>query len=171
VRSLITVERPIEITAVLARPAGSVIGTFLERGGALLGTVTGGDGEHQRVVVRLTVGPSAVDQDVACVVSEVTGDEGGASMRVRWRPIRYDRWLPSFDGVLAVLPIADETLVSLDGSYEIPMGTVGAFGDGIVGRRLAKRTLTALMAEIAASLDGDRPYTGVVVADDSGRAD
>jgi hypothetical protein len=51
------------------------------------------------------------------------------------------------------------------------MGTVGAFGDGIVGRRLAKRTLTALMAEIAASLDGDRPYTGVVVADDSGRAD
>jgi hypothetical protein len=167
----VTVERPIDVVTVLSCPFDAAVAAFAERRGSLLGLVTGEDDDHERVLVTLTVGPSAVDEDVVCIVSDVRTGEAGASMRVQWRPLRLERWLPSFDGVLVVVRTRGETRLSLTGHYTVPLGPVGAFGDGIVGRRVAKLTLTSLVAAIAATIDDRVDHSRAVAVDDTSRLD
>lgn len=82
--------------------------------------------------------------------------EGGAS-RTCWRmtvqPERPGRLLPSFEGTIAVVEEGGGPVVRVRGTYEPPLGMVGAFGDGLVGFRIARRSLESFVREIAERVD------------------
>lgn len=43
----------------------------------------------------------------------------------------------------------------LRGAYDVPLGTVGHFGDVLVGRRLARRSLSTVVEDAARRLDAE----------------
>ena len=43
----------------------------------------------------------------------------------------------------------------LRGRYVVPLGSIGRFGDGVAGRRLARRSLVALLERIAVRLNAE----------------
>ena len=47
------------------------------------------------------------------------------------------------------------TCLRLEGSYTVPLGAVGRFGDNVLGQRLARRSLSALLEQIAYRLESE----------------
>ena len=72
-----------------------------------------------------------------------------------WVPIGHTKLLPGFQGTIAVLADGASTRVRVAGSYRPPLGWAGRFGDGLVGHRVARRSLDALVAVIAARLGNE----------------
>lgn len=68
-----------------------------------------------------------------------------------WRPAW--RGFPAFGATLTVRPAGKKTELVLEGSYEPPGGAAGRFFDRIVGRKLAARTMDALLSQIADTLN------------------
>jgi GAF domain-containing protein len=46
------------------------------------------------------------------------------------------------------------SLLTVRGTYTVPLGPVGRFGDGVIGRRLARQSLAAFVEGLARRLDG-----------------
>jgi hypothetical protein len=82
-----------------------------------------------------------------------TLEERSAQWPLRWRPTIHRRLLPPFEGTLRVEAGADGTVVRLDGAYEPPLGPIGAFGDGVLGHRLARSTIDGLLDGIAERIE------------------
>lgn len=68
-------------------------------------------------------------------------------------PVRPSRFLPSFQGTIAVVDDGGRLVVRVSGAYEPPLGLVGAFGDGLVGFRLARSSLESFVLDIARRID------------------
>src|SRR5262245_16234719 len=69
---------------------------------------------------------------------------------VTWRAAGFERLFPTFEGVVELRPAGSESELHLHGNYAVPLGSMGRFGDGVVGRRIARRT-AALFLEAAAT--------------------
>lgn len=68
-------------------------------------------------------------------------------------PLPLERLLPQFAGELGVHhPPGGDATVMLDGAYDPPAGAVGELADSIVLHRVARRTVQALLGDIAANL-------------------
>jgi hypothetical protein len=93
---------------------------------------------HQEVMVRLGI-PRAT--------------EDGLALPLAWRATGRERWLPTFTGELSVAATRSGTRLRLSGAYTVPLGAVGKFGHGLVGRRLARRSLDAFVDGVAARLE------------------
>lgn len=79
--------------------------------------------------------------------------EGGRrndEVRLRWRS--GSRLLPDFHGTLRFQIEASRTRVMLDGSYEAPLGALGAVFDRVAGRRIARASLQEVADRIARHL-------------------
>jgi hypothetical protein len=74
---------------------------------------------------------------------------------LRWRASGRDRLFPVFDGRLeaTAAPGGAGTVLSVVGVYTVPLGPVGRFGDGLIGRRLARQSLTAFLEDAARRID------------------
>jgi hypothetical protein len=95
-------------------------------------------------------------QDVVVTFDEPRLADGELWVPVRWTPAGHSRFLPSFVGVLELLRTdddADRAAVRLFGSYTIPLGVVGRFGDGLWGRQLAQETMRVLVEDLARGFD------------------
>jgi hypothetical protein len=46
-------------------------------------------------------------------------------------------------------------VLSVAGVYTVPLGPVGRFGDGLIGRRLARQSLTAFLEDAAGRIEAD----------------
>ena len=79
------------------------------------------------------------------------GAEAG-EFPVSWVPAAHTRLLPSFQGSLTVSADGDESTVRISGSYRPPLGRFGAFGDGVIGHRVARRSLDELVAMLSTKL-------------------
>lgn len=76
--------------------------------------------------------------------TRVTPPRGGIAFA--WRPAW--RVFPSFGATLTVRSVADETELLLEGSYEPPGGVLGRLFDLAIGKKLAARTMDALLDEL-----------------------
>ncbi len=77
--------------------------------------------------------------------TRVTPPRGGIAFA--WRPAW--RGFPSFGATLTVQSVSEETELILEGSYDPPGGVLGRLFDLAVGKRLAVRTMDALLDELA----------------------
>ncbi len=48
---------------------------------------------------------------------------------------------------------SDASRLTVRGIYTVPLGPVGRFGDGVIGRRLARQSLIAFVEGLAGRLD------------------
>lgn len=89
------------------------------------------------------------------VLVTVAPTEDAGRWTISIQPVGSERALPSFDGTLAVDDVDNRTRLVLAGNYEPPLGRVGAFGDGVLGHRLARQSLQRLVTECGERLDGE----------------
>ena len=97
-------------------------------------------------------------------------DGSCATVGVAWRSREHERLLPSFGGELVAVPWVGGTRLRLSGSYRVPLGPVGHFGDGLIGRRFAHLALRDALEDVARRLDaavgpGTRPAYEVEITE------
>ena len=142
----IEVRAPVERAAQVLRDAPeSVVGSRPTGGPEhLLGEVPldfhGGTSIHQQVEVILTP-------------FDEVGD-GGFAFELSWFPTR-NRLLPAFAGMLEGWDSAGRTTLRLSGAYHAPFGPAGVVGDAVLGKRVAKASVGAFLAELATRLDAE----------------
>ena len=148
-------ERSIEATTIISASADRVRGLLASDPSAALSnptTLTAG-GLHHDVIVTLD--------------EPEVGD--ALSVPVSWHPVDHARLFPSFLGALEAEPSVAGTRLRLAGSYSVPLGVVGQFGDGLIGRRLAQQSLQSLLEGVAtritAALDVEPPNAPIAVVE------
>lgn len=109
---------------------------------------------HMTVPVTLGSGGS-LEQTVAVAIGQVTGDgHGGAVIDLSWEPTGRERILPSFHGTLCIGESETSgSRLTISGAYRIPLGPVGRFGDTVLGRRVARDSLSEVVSRIARRID------------------
>lgn len=146
-------ERSIEATIVIDASSDRVRGLLASDPATALTnpTTLAAGGLHHEVVV--TLDEPEVGDAVAVPVS--------------WHPTDHARLFPSFLGALEAEASVAGTRLRIAGSYSVPLGVVGQFGDGLVGRRLAQQSLQSLLegvaARITAALDVEAPMAPAAV--------
>jgi hypothetical protein len=99
----------------------------------------GGSSVHERVTIRCT--------------RQFEGPKDRARWELSWEPVGHSRLIPAFQGQLQAAPAGTGTQLDLTGTYRPPLGPVGAAGDALIGRRIAERTLTSLLAGLAGRIE------------------
>jgi hypothetical protein len=70
-----------------------------------------------------------------------------------WRASGREELLPTFDGELETSDTPAGTHIQLTGTYTVPLGVLGTFGDCVLGRRLARLSLETLVQRLATRLE------------------
>jgi hypothetical protein len=146
------VRRVLEGRTALRDPA-SVVAEVLDRDAdTVLGPlVPGADREARRYLTTVTVefgrGRQAA-QEVEVDLVPLGDADRGTAWSLSWTPIGTSSLLPDLEGTLAVRPDGPGCVLVLEGSYHPPLGPVGAFGDGVIGHRVARRTVDRFMADM-----------------------
>lgn len=153
--------------------ASARVSTPFERAGGLLVAdpkLIVGDCEqvsdrHDRVrsalVVEMTVPPGLREQllvEVLVRLGPVCARPGRVSLPLSWQARGWPRLFPTFDGSLDAAADADGTVLSLRGTYSVPLGPLGRFGDGLAGRRLARHAGSSFLEQAARRVEGQPPY-------------
>ena len=142
-------ERQIEASADVTSAVDEVVEILRDAPALALGATPDGDDAYVADVhVRGHRGGS-IHQDVRIDFEP----SNGRSWDLSWYPVGHRRVLPTFHGRLQAAPFGDGATLVLSGSYAPPLGAVGAFGDGLVGHRVARRSLTAFLDDVAARID------------------
>jgi hypothetical protein len=151
-------ERAIAVTSEVRLPSEHVLDLMRTGPARLLGDRRGGAGPaglHAVLEVDAGAG-TVVREQVELEVGELDERGDAASVAVQWRPAGHRRLFPSFTGELQVAPDgATDATLTLRGSYELPLGLLGAFGDGLGGRRLARRSLAVFVSNVARRIEAD----------------
>lgn len=149
-------QRSIEASTTIPVPFATACAQLRSQPEAIVGSgrdvVATGRRVHGSVVVPLGVG-TTVEQSVTLELGpvEVDGSEAGAA--VEWAPDRHQRLLPSFAGRLLLAADGEaSTVLQLQGTYHVPLGAAGRFGDAVVGRRIARASITELLERIGRRL-------------------
>ena len=151
-------KRTVAISTPLRAPLERAAQVLAEEPGEILsGRCSREDraGRRFAAVVALDVGGGAtVDQDITVEVGLARHDDDGrCTLALRWTATGHERWLPSFEGELAVSNRGRRTELALRGTYTVPFGALGRFGDGLAGRRIARRSLTLFVEGLADRID------------------
>jgi hypothetical protein len=96
----------------------------------------------------------AVRQDVAVTLGAPCSAEGETWVPIEWEPVAHSQLLPSFTGVVELVDGPEGADLAITGIYDVPLGFVGRFGDGLVGRRVAQQSIRALLDGMARRLRG-----------------
>jgi hypothetical protein len=118
-------------------------------------TVSVGDQRARRFQEELSVNVGAgasLHQEVALQLGAPRSTKGELVLPVAWQATGRTEMLPSFKGSLHISEHRAGTGLRVSGTYTIPLGIVGRFGDGVVGRRLARRSLASLAERLARRL-------------------
>lgn len=108
------------------------------------------------VTLAVDIGAGAhLQQDVTLEAGRPQRAGDGFAVPVRWHATSHERLVPAFDGELLVSGDGLHTEVALRGSYTVPLGPLGRFGDGLAGRRAARRSLTSYLEQLARRLDAE----------------
>ena len=86
---------------------------------------------------------------MAVTIDEPMIVDGGVVVPVAWHAAGFPQAFPRFFGDLVVSASDGGTRLALEGVYTVPLGAVGRFGDGLVGRRLARESLEDLLGGVA----------------------
>lgn len=156
----VAVKRGIEASTTVNVQFEQVRDVFADDpGGVVSGSVTPDDRRDRRFRSELGVALGAGGELRQAVDIEVGGlivSEGLAALPLWWQASGRDRLFPVFDGRLEAMPAGTAaTRLVVRGTYVVPLGPVGRFGDGLVGRRLARQSLTAFLEDAAGRIDAE----------------
>ena len=99
-------------------------------------------------------GGTSVHQEVEIHLGAPSPD-GGLTLPVTWRATGHEALYPTFEGALTASPDPAGTLLSLSGTYRLPLGALGRFGDTVAGRKLIRGSLAAFLEGVARRLDAE----------------
>jgi hypothetical protein len=109
---------------------------------------------HTDLSVDLGAGAS-VHQMVDVQLGAPQPVEGGFVLPVQWEATARELLFPAFTGELEVLAGPPGVRLRLHGAYTVPLGVIGKFGDGVIGHRLARRSLASLLARLTRRLESE----------------
>jgi hypothetical protein len=143
-----TVKVPIERARdVLADDPGAVVADV----------VTAADRHARRFTTVLGVelaGGGGVRHAVVVELGRAHPGGERTALAIRWHADGHQRLFPTFEGELDVEPDGpDATRLTVQGTYAVPLGPIGHFGDGLVGRRIARQSLASFVEQAAGRLD------------------
>jgi hypothetical protein len=106
-------------------------------------------------VLTLSAGTGAgaeAGHDVVLRFGAPCSAEGEAWLPVEWAPTSHSHVLPSFRGVVELIDGPERTELGITGTYDVPLGVLGRFGDGLLGRRVALQSVRTLLESMANQL-------------------
>jgi hypothetical protein len=152
-------ERLIDGSTTIRVPLARAQEVLLDDPGAVLSETRTADDRRERTFqmdMGLDLGAGAsVRQSVSVKLGIPRPIDDGLVLPLAWHATGREEWLPTFTGELAVTAARQGTRVRLSGVYTVPFGVVGRFGDGVLGRRLARRSLRALVERLAGHLESE----------------
>lgn len=96
----------------------------------------------------------AVHRAVDVEIGTVHQTDDATILPLHWQARGRERLFPVFDGRMTATPDgAGATRLVVAGTYVVPLGPVGRFGDGLIGRRIARQSLTAFLEDAARRID------------------
>jgi hypothetical protein len=117
---------------------------------------TNGPTDQFRIELGIDLGRGAsVHQQATVSVGEARSTATKLFLPVRWQATGREGVLPSFAGELEASKAEAGTALRLAGSYTVPLGVIGRFGDGVIGHRLARQSLGALVERLAGRLESE----------------
>jgi hypothetical protein len=149
-------ERSIDITARAEAPFEVACAALADDPAGVFGGVPAPNGERftLELGVNLAVGSSVV-QEVQVDFALLNSDSGLARFGVCWRAVGHPDLFPVFGGDLELRRAGEGVEVHLAGHYRLPLGALGRFGDALLGHRLARRALEALVNDVARGLEAE----------------
>jgi hypothetical protein len=106
------------------------------------------------VSLALSAGAS-MHQEVTIQLGIAHSTEPAYVQPLTWHANGHERFLPAFDGALEISEAREGTGLRLVGSYTVPLGVAGRFGDGVIGQRLARRSLEMLVEWFGRRLENE----------------
>ncbi|MFO7280179.1 MAG: hypothetical protein C0P77_007205 [Thermoanaerobacterales bacterium] len=160
IATLAPVKRAIEASTTMSAPFEQVREVLADDPGAMVAEiVTPEDRAARRFRSSLGVelgGGGAVRQAVEITIGSPHVTDAILSLPLHWRATGRDRLFPVFEGHLTASPAdGGSTLLMVAGTYTVPLGPVGRFGDGLIGRRLARQSLTSFVEDVARRIDAE----------------
>ena len=167
-------EQPIETSVRLRSSLASVRALIAHDPGVVVTTAATDDERrdrrfHTELAVDLGAGTS-VKQEIVVQLGVAVATAHAVRLPVRWEPTGHQPLFPTFEGDFVVSVDRSGPRLALRGRYTIPLGWVGRLGDGVVGKRLARRVLTAHLEGVARRLDDEVASRGVASAPKAGLA-
>lgn len=99
--------------------------------------------------------PSLVHQEVAVRLEEREVPAGGGrSWHLSCHPAGRNHSMPSLGAILHAVAAGRGTQLRVAGSYRPPLGPAAAVGDGVLGHRVAHRSVLTFLAGLAGRIDG-----------------
>lgn len=136
-------ERSIEATTILDVPSAAVAGLLLRDPSTVVGGTATLSARH---------GPS-VHRQVTLTIGGATSTDDSVAVPLTWEAAEHPTLFPTFRGELVATPSIGGTRLLLAGTYHVPLGPLGRFGDGVLGRRFVQQSMHALLDDIASRID------------------
>lgn len=108
---------------------------------------------HTELAVELGAGASA-RQAVTIELGAPRGTDA-LTLPLQWQATGREHLFPTFEGELEAAPDRSGTRLRLRGRYTVPLGWLGKLGDGVKGHRVATRSLTRYLEDVARRLDSE----------------
>jgi hypothetical protein len=151
--------RTIEATGSSRVAFGRAEKVLLDDPGAVFGDARSIEGKRDRrfhTDLSVDIGAGAsVHQMVDVQLGVPKPVAGGFVFAVQWEATGRELLLPTFRGELALLAGAPGVRLRLHGTYSVPLGAVGKFGDGVIGHRLARRSLVSVLDRLTRRLESE----------------
>ena len=151
--------RPIEVETPLRVAFASARDILLDDPGAVFNAASTVHEQHRaRISTELSVDLGAgasVHQDVTLQLGFAQSTETGVVVPVVWRAAGRERLFPTFKGELEAFEARTGTRLRLNGTYTLPLGVIGRIGNGVVGWRLARRSLEELLERLARRIEAE----------------
>ncbi len=98
--------------------------------------------------------PSGVNQEVSVQLGERAAPAAdGQSWDLSCQPAGRNHSMPSLGAVMHAVPAGEGTELRLAGTYQPPLGPAAAVGDGVLGHRVARRSVMSFLAGLAGRID------------------
>jgi hypothetical protein len=100
-------------------------------------------------------GGASLAHEVDVTFGRLPDDGPVGRFALSWHAHDHQAALPTFGGVLEVHPDGNGSRLHLSGHYSLPLGPVGGFGDRLVGHRIARRSVQALLEAAGDRIDAE----------------
>lgn len=109
--------------------------------------------------LRASIGGVEVGTDVAIAIGDITETPRSVKtppttrIQFHWKASKTPRLFPVMHAELALYPLtATETQLEFTGTYDPPLGLVGAAGDAVLGHRIAEASVHRFLSDVAGYL-------------------